>query len=128
MSQTLQAAGDKLQDLLVAHKTLDEPLAELELQEPKDTRSVDIEVSATAPNPQDSKEIGSEEIQSQEKVRPTCVESVIEDRDAESSEEGDAELPDDWEKHWDDTYEMHYYWNAVSGESSWERPRQSWSV
>jgi len=31
-------------------------------------------------------------------------------------------LPPFWEKHWDDTHKMHYYWNSKTKESQWTKP------
>lgn len=31
-------------------------------------------------------------------------------------------LPYPWEKHWSAEYDLHYYWNSKTGDSSWDRP------
>mmetsp|Transcript_44788 Transcript_44788/g.103472 ORF Transcript_44788/g.103472 Transcript_44788/m.103472 type:complete len:465 (-) Transcript_44788:118-1512(-) len=34
-----------------------------------------------------------------------------------------AALPFPWEEHWSEEYQLPYFWNSKSGDSSWERPR-----
>eukprot|EP00930_Biecheleria_cincta_P042362 TRINITY_DN29142_c0_g1_i1.p1 TRINITY_DN29142_c0_g1~~TRINITY_DN29142_c0_g1_i1.p1 ORF type:complete len:612 (+),score=137.86 TRINITY_DN29142_c0_g1_i1:67-1902(+) len=36
--------------------------------------------------------------------------------------EPEEELPEGWEKHWDDGYSAWYYWHSTSGRSLWEPP------
>jgi len=33
------------------------------------------------------------------------------------------ELPEDWERHWDEENGLHFYWNATTNESRWEQPK-----
>jgi len=40
---------------------------------------------------------------------------------ADATEDYD-QLPENWERHWDDENGLHFYWNAVINESCWERP------
>lgn len=40
----------------------------------------------------------------------------------ETRAEEDTSLPGDWEEHWDEDQQAHYYFNIFSGESSWDHP------
>lgn len=34
-----------------------------------------------------------------------------------------AKLPYPWEEHWSDEFKIPYFWNSLTGDSAWERPR-----
>lgn len=38
-------------------------------------------------------------------------------------EPGQAPLPHPWEEHWSEDFNIPYFWNTVTGESEWERPK-----